>query len=166
MFANSKKKIAIMTMTMNIIFATAFYLLGGISGSTMSIIMFLFTLTEFLVLEKIWPTIVKNWLDKLVYIPVIISGYFTYNGIGSLMPVLGTSFSLLSISLRTPFQIKLVSLFSNTAYLFYNIFLKNYVGIAFEVGILIANIIGIFTEFRGEKKTKNNQVNPQRKLKK
>lgn len=94
------------------------------------------------------------YMVSFLFVIIIMSAVFTYEGFFSLFSVIGTMIYTLSIWQRNPKVYKILGIPSSLLWICYNVFVKSLFGIILELLLLVCEIIGSINVFiNNEKRT-------------
>ena len=114
------------------------FILGGISGS---IINGLSLIRNILCYNKIY-----NWLVKLIIssLSIILTFKFNKLGISGYIPLISTLPYVLFMDIKDPKKFKYLNIYCMSTWTLYDLSIKSFASIPFDIGCVISNIIGIY----------------------
>jgi len=144
----SRKRILFVKMLADITWLMHYLLLSAYSGVAICVV----SITRAIVFLN--PE--KKWADKRVWVPIFIAmslvmGYFTWNGIFSVFPLLASVISIISFAQNKPKITRFLAFPVSTSLLIYDFHILSIPGIINESAVIISSFIGIL---RYDKKNK------------
>lgn len=131
------------------VYALHFFLLGAITGSSLSIAG---GIRNYLFYKQKK----RSWLLPAAFIIVFsVVGILTWQGPISLLPVMAMISGTLAFWQKNPKHIRLIALIASPLWLIYNILSGSYPGILAEIVMLLSNVVGIY-RFDIRKKAQRN----------
>lgn len=157
-YAKDRKTVLIFSFISLIANGLEYVLLNAYTGLAMCIVA-LFRNIYFLYDEKKFGKSDKiNKKDIIVlivvYIAIIISTVFTYEGFLSLLSVIATMMYTYSVCQKSTKVYKFFGMPVGILWIFYNAYVKSLFGVILETILLICTIIGYVLEIKAEKKNK------------
>lgn len=147
-YMKSKKIILVLGVISIFIHSISYALLGGWTAVAMGIVAVLRNII-FIYEEK------KNKKNILIlytlFLITIISGIFTYDGIISILPVVGTILYTYSIWQSNIKQYKLIGFITDVFLVIYNIYIKSIFGIISEFILGICSLHGYLIDLKNSK---------------
>lgn len=140
----TKKKIFITTNIACVFNIIHYLLLGAFSGCITKVIAII---RNSFVIVKEGNKKLNSIIFLLIFIIIyIISGIFTYNNIYSLLPISAALIYLIFTWYGNELQVKRIAFYCYFLWIFYNICIMSYVGIAANVIALISSGIAYYNE--------------------
>lgn len=137
-------------LSADILFTIHFCLLGAYTGAVLNGIAAL--------RASIFVNKGKKWADNIIWFIVfcllsIVAGAFTWDGIVSILPILGMICTTIAYWIKTPKYVRMAAFPSSPLWLVYNVINKSYGGVITEVISMISIIVAMIRlDFRKEKK--------------
>ncbi len=134
------KGIVALQLTSNVLFAIHFCLLGAYTGAVLNGIA--------AVRACVFVNKGKKWADNFIWFVVfcalsIIAGIFTWDGIVSILPILGMICTTIAFWIKTPKYVRMSAFPSSPLWLVYNIINKSCGGVITEIINMISIIIAM-----------------------
>lgn len=155
-FCKERKKILFLNIGAHLIEATAFILLGRITGAVMNVIT---TIRDvFFVMDerrnvKDDKITKRDWEGLSVFIILILLlGTVTYDGWQSILSIIGTILFTISIWQKDTKIYKILGIPGSIMWVGYHIYLKSVFGIILETILLLSTIIGFLFDNKKEGK--------------
>lgn len=147
-FRKNKKEILFVQILSYIGFSTHYYLMNAMTGMICNILGCI-ALILIYVFEKDEK---KKKILVLILIPLLLlMGYFSYDNIFSLFPVVACLITFNSFLSKDENKIRFIGIISAVCWLVYAIIIKSYVAIVFEVILVISTIVA-YVKNSGKKK--------------
>ena len=152
----SGKKILLSKMFSDFFWVLHYVCLSAFSGAAIAGIGFIRD-GVFLHQDKKWAQS-SLWLWLFLILSVV-SAYFTWNGIFSLLPAVASVLLIISLWKNKPMLICVLAFPISTLMLIYNIYCNSYFGIANEILTLISAFIGVIKNKKQQKERHLNENN-------
>lgn len=138
---NKRRNMLYLKIAASALYALHFGLLGAWTGSAMNVIgvgrNYVFQQRT----EKRWAD-KRYWLYLFIAI-FAISGFFTWEGYHSLLPILGMTAGSIGFWMKNPKNTRLLILIASPAWLIYNLIVGSYPGIITEIFLITSVLVGI-----------------------
>lgn len=144
----------------NILFATHYLLLGGLTGAIIVYIDALYLLVSF-ILNKKNITKFNLPLTFITMACVIAMAVVTWQGAISLLPMFSMLSYLTAMLFNNVIIVKCGAFLRNTLNVVYMLILTSYLGAGLEICLMISAIVGIVLNYKNKKATTVNNSNPQ-----
>ena len=134
------KGIVALQLTSNILFTMHFCLLGAYTGAVLNGIA--------AVRAGVFVNKGKKWADNFIWFIVfcalsIAAGILTWDGVSSILPILGMICTTIAYWLKTPKYVRMAAFPSSPLWLVYNIVNNSYGGVITEIVNMISIIIAM-----------------------
>lgn len=151
----SEKKLLILYMSVNLMFALQMFMLGAITGGTLSFISFVRTWV-FANKDKKWASS-PMWLWFFIVI-MIIGGILTWKNIWCIFSIVGTVLGTVAVYMTSSKGIRAVSLVASPCHLIYALISGAYTAALNEVLAMASIIIGILRHDRKSKEADTKEM--------
>lgn len=135
---NTRKAILLLGMTASLLWSAHFFLLGAATGAALNL---LSTVRTYIYL-KIKPGKHNRWIMWSFAGLLVIATILTWHGAISLLPLVGSMFSVLGDWQKKPKYIRRLNFGSSPPWLVYNVISGSYPGITVEILKMTSNLIG------------------------
>lgn len=122
----------------NLFWVSHFFLLGAITGAAMN---FLSAIRSY-VYYRVRPTRKTRWVLWLFEALTVLATAITWGGFISLLPLVGSLFSVVAFWHKKPKVIRRLAMGSSPPWFVYNALIGSYPGMAVEVLLVTSNLIG------------------------
>ena len=150
-FLKSRSKILIINILGHLFQMVSFVLLSGLTGVAMNIVYMIRDLYLYIAHKK------ENDEDRRIkdaifltflFVIIIVSSIYTYNGFYSLFSVFATVFSTIAIWQKNTRIYKLLGIPASVCWLSYHVYLQSILSIILESILLISILIGYIVDIR------------------
>ncbi len=135
---NTRKTMLLLGMTASIFWSVHFLLLGAITGAAMN---FTAAFRSYIYI-KVKPSRKNVWVMWFFLGVLATATLLTWQGVLSLLPLVGSSFSVIGDWQKKPKMIRRLNLGTSPPWLAYNIISGSYPGAVVEVLKTLSNLIG------------------------
>lgn len=135
---NNRKIMLILGMMVSLLWSTHFLLLGAATGAAMNLL----SATRSYVYYKVPPTKKNQWIMWFFVFITAIATAFTWKGPISLLPFIGSLFSIIAFWQKNTKYIRRLALGSSPPWFIHNAIVGSYPGMVVEVLLVISNLIG------------------------
>ena len=160
MLTKNKTGLMLFLFLSNILFATHYLLLGGLTGAIIVYIDALYLLVSF-ILNKKNITKFNLPLTFITMACVIAMAVVTWQGAISLLPMFSMLSYLTAMLFNNVIIVKSGAFLRNTLNVIYMLILTSYLGAGLEICLMISAIVGIVLNYKNKKATTVNDSNPQ-----
>lgn len=148
--SNNHKKILFLNIASLICACLSYICLSAYTGIAMELIAIIRNII-FLINEKKngkpgYITINEIFMLLFIYLLIIISTIFTYDGFLSLMPVFSSILYTYSIWQKDTKKYKILGIPVSIIWLIYNIYIKSIFAIILEILLIVSEIVGVIRE--------------------
>ena len=150
-FLKSRSKILIINILGHLFQMVSFVLLSGLTGVAMNIVYMIRDLYLYIAHKK------ENDEDRRIkdaifltflFVIIIVSSIYTYNGFYSLFSVFATVFSTIAIWQKNTRIYKLLGIPASVCWLSYHVYLQSILAIILESILLVSILIGYIVDIR------------------
>ncbi len=132
---NERKKILGCQMIAALFFVASFLCLGAYTGMAMNFLGMLRAL--------VYTNNDKKWAKPTVWMPIFFAAFaaataLTWDGAISLLPMVAMMLATVSLSLKNPTYIRIVTFPTSPCWLIYNVFCRSYAGILTEAMVMFS----------------------------
>ena len=128
----------VLGMMASLLWSSHFFLLGALTGAAMNL---LSTVRSY-VYYKVKPTKKNRWVLWLFEALTVIATALTWAGLISLLPLVGSLFSVIAFWHKKPKIIRRLAIGSSPPWFVYNTIIGSYPGMAVEVLLVTSNLVG------------------------
>ena len=138
---HTRSKILLFQIVSTLLFVIQFLMLGGITGMALNAVACVRTVIYYFREEKTWAG--KPFWPYLFMLISVGVTFLTWEGVMSLLPMIGLITTSVSTWIRKPLFIRLLNLPSSVSWIVYNALVNSYAGICTEIFAIISVAIGL-----------------------